>query len=205
MLQIQNIGEYFISMSTSYMGGQGRPLYIKLRSGTVTFIQQAELSNWPGGAKQNLADYVQKGQLRVNEAVCVHNVVDEGHTLPPQGAFDEASAITSILAFADVYNAHVLNDSIHTAKDPGNAILGPAPTDVATLLVYITAAQGKFNAHIAAGVHPNADILNAVSAAHIDLPTAIDAIKEFYGRFDGHKKQLSAGGPVLSPGAIIAY
>jgi len=205
MLQIRNIGDYFISFSTSYTGAQGRPLYIKLKSGEVAFIMQEELRNWPSGVKQNVADYVQKGQLLVNEAICVHVVNDEGHIPTEFAAFDEPSAISTMMGFVEAYNEHVLSEAVHTAQDAGNMITGATPTDLATLLLYITAAQGQFNAHIAAGVHPNADVLNAVSTLHTDLPTAIAAIKEFYGRFSGHKKQFSAGGPILNPGAIIAY
>jgi hypothetical protein len=209
MLQIQNISDYLVSFAASYQGGQGRPLYVKLGPGEHTLITQAELANWPMGTKQNLASYVQRALLRVNEATCSHTAIDKGHLLPEFDVFNLETALDRAALVKSVINEHMLDPALHTAADTANLITVADPTDLATLITFftsaLTGATAQFNAHIGNAVHPVADISNTVAIVPTDLDSSILALRELEGRFGGHKRELPAGGTVLSPPAIIAY
>jgi hypothetical protein len=215
MLQIRNVADFPVMVSTSYTGGQGRPLYIKLGPGEHKLVGQQEVGKWPLGAKENLAESMQMGHLLVNELVAVHSPKDDGHVLPEFTACNLGSAILTAAGewsnvtgktdgWSDVYNAHVLNQAVHSAADTANMMTLARPTDLTTLIAYVTAMKAKFNAHIGAGVHATADTANTIGApVPADLPTCIASLRQLYGRFDAHKKQFSAGGPWLTPDAVI--
>jgi len=206
MLQIQNVGNSLISFSTSYLGAQGRPLYIKLQPEAWTTILQNELKNWPPGAKQNLASYVQKGQLTVRPLTICHVVNDEGNIPPEFGAFDLPSALRTASDLKTIFNDHLLSVAVHSAQDTANLMTTADPIDLPTLIAFIGNFQIDFNAHILVGAaHPNPDIVNGVVVVAADLPTSILALKELYGRFDAHKRHTLSIGTPLNPPAIITY
>ena len=219
MLQIRNTADFPVMVSSSYTGAQGRPLYVKLGPGENKLVGHEEINKWPTGAKENLAEQVQMGHLAVNELTAVHVPKDDGHVLPEFVACNLGSTILNVAGaswdgvalpptptvdgFVDVYNAHVLAVGVHTAV--GTAYVAPRPTNLATLITYITNLQAAFDAHIAAAPpHANADAVNGTTVVAADLPTCIQALRELYGRFNAHKKQFSAGGAFLTPDAIIA-
>jgi len=226
MLQIRNVADFPVMVSTSYMGGQGRPLYVKVAPGDHALVAQEDLKKWPNGAKENLAESMKMGHLVVNELEAVHYPKDDGHKLPEYIACTLGSAILNIAGsapwnigvstppppptvagFAQVYEAHVLNAGVHNAPDAANIVpvATPYPTDLPSLIVYVVAVQTAYDAHIAAAVHANADTFNATSVVPADLPTSIQAIEELYGLFNAHKKQFSAPGALLTPNQVIAY
>jgi hypothetical protein len=216
MLQIRNVADFPVLVSTSYMGGQGRPLYIKLGPGEHKLVGQEEVGKWPNGAKENLAESMQMGHLVVNELTAVHSPKDDGHVLPEFSACNLGSAIVTAAGtwsnvtgrtegWSDVYNAHVLNQAVHSAPDTANMMTLARPTDLTTLVAYVTAMKAKFNAHIGAGVHANADTVNTIGLpVPADLPTCIESLGQLYGRFNVHKKQFSASGAWLTPDDVIA-
>ncbi len=217
MLQVRNVADFPVMVSTSFMGGQGRPLYIKLQPGEHKLIGQEELKKWPEGSKENLAESMQMGHLLVNELVAVHTPKDDGHVLPKLTACNLGSALIASAGewsnvtgktdgWSDIYNAHILNRAVHSAADSANEMILARPTDLATLVAYVVVMKTKFNAHIGAGVHATADGENTIGLpVPADLPTCIQSLRQLYGRFDAHKKQFSAGGAWLTPDAIIAY
>jgi len=202
-------------VSTSYLGGQGRPIYVKVLPGEFKMVGQEAVKKWPNGAKENLADSMQMGHLLVNEITAVHYPKDDGHPLPPfisctlgsaiLNVAGEWSAITGKTAgWVDPYNAHVLNPAIHTA--PGADVITLArPTDLPTLIVYLTAIQATFNAHLLDAIHATADAKNTLGAVPTDLPTCIAFIRQLYTKFTAHKKEYSANGAFLTPTSLIAY
>ena len=216
MLQIRNVADFPVMVSTSYNGGQGRPLYIKLQPGEHKLVGQEEVGKWPLGSKENLAESMQMGHLLVNELTAVHSPKDDGHLLPDFIACNLGSAIIAAAGewstvtgktdgWSDIYNAHVLNRAVHSAPDTANMMTLARPTDLATLVIYVIAMKAKFNAHIGAGVHATADTVNTVGLpVPIDLPTCLLSLRQLYGRFDVHKKQFSASGAWLTPDAVIA-
>jgi hypothetical protein len=222
MLKIRNVADFPVMVSTSYMGGQGRPIYVKIPPGGHRLIGQEAVKKWPNGAKENLAESMQMGHLLVNEVTAVHSPKDDGHVLPEFIACNLGSAILNaagqrwdgvsplppppkIKGFVDVYNEHVLNAAVHTA--PGtNVVTAAAPTDLATLIVYLTAVKAAFDAHLAAAPpHATADGKNVLGAAPTDLPTCIAFITQLYQKFNAHKNEYSANGAFLTPDAVIAY
>jgi len=220
MLQIRNVADFPVLVSTSYMGGQGRPIYIKLQPGENKLVGQQEVGKWPSGAKENLAESMQMGHLVVNELTAVHYPKDDGHVLPEFVACNLGSAILTVAGagwdgvtmppqetvtgFVDVYNAHAVNVGPHSAADLANVWPStPRPTDLPSLILYVVGLQAAYDAHIIAAVHANADVFNATTVVPADLPTCIQAIRELYGLFDAHKQQFAAGGPWLTPNDVI--
>jgi hypothetical protein len=208
MIQIRNIATYRVGVGSSYMGGQGRPLYIGLGPNDSVKMSQEELKKWPNGAKEDLASYVQRGLLQVSTFNNVHIVDDKGHKLPTYTACNLGSAIEIAVGFRDVYNAHVVNRGVHSTADTGNVDITAVPTNLATLTAFITAVQGAYDTHLTqAGVHPNNDVLNATTVVPDGtLVVNLDALRELYGLFDMHKRQgIATGAAVLNPNQIIAY
>jgi len=217
MLQIRNVTDFPVLVSTSYTGGQGRPLYIKLKAGEHKLVGQQEVAKWPLGSKENLAESMQMGHLVVNALTAVHSPKDDGHILPEFTACNLGSAIITAAGewsnitgktegWSDVYNAHIINQAVHLTADATNNMTMARPTNQATLNAYVAAMKVKFNAHIGmVGVHANADVVNVIGAPiPVDLPTCIVSLRQLYARFNAHKKQFSAGGAFLTPDAVIA-
>ena len=216
MLKITNVADFPVMVSTSYVGGQGRPIYVKVQPGKFTLVGQDAVKKWPNGSKENLAESIQMGHLQVNEIVAVHAPKDDGHPLPPFVACTLGSAILNVAGqwsnttgktdgWVDAYNKHVVNPAVHTA--PGtNTVTVPRPTDLPTLIAYLTTIRTAFNNHIS-GVppHATADAKNTLGALPIDLPTCIAFIRQLYVKFNAHKKEYSANGAYLTPDAMIAY
>ncbi len=214
MLKIQNVTDFPVMVSTSFMGGQGRPLYAKVQPGEFKLVGQEAVKKWPNGAKENLAQSMQMGHLLVNTITAVHAPKDDGHPLPPFIACTLGSAILNAAGewsnvtgktdgWVDAYNAHVLTAAVHTAQGTDVVTLA-RPTDLTSLIVYLTAVKAAFDAHIGDAIHVTADIKNALGAAPTDLPTCITFIRQMYVKFNAHKKEFSASGAFLTPDAVVA-
>ncbi len=213
MLQILNIDQHLISLSSSYLGGQGRPLYIKVAPGKQSSMTKKELANWPTGAKENLASYVQASQLQVNEMDSYHVVSDAspmpplelGKVVPPQTEVDGYIELAKVLR--DAYNVHC-SSGVHTAPDVVNNMTALDPTNAATLYTFLTAFRTKYNAHIAATAPPHviADVTTTlVKPIPTSLPTSAYLMKEIHGSLAAHKILWKDGSKSLTPNEIIAY
>lgn len=209
MIKIQNISDYKIGISSSYVGTQGRPLYIGLAPSLHVEMTQEELKKWGTGAKEDLASYVQRGQLIVTTMVAVHIVDDLGNVPAPFGAFDLPSACNTADDIRNAYNKHLLSLAVHGAQDLANPEVLAEPTTLPLLTAFIASFQANYTAHIALGAatHTVADAWNPlVPAPTGTLDQDIAALRELYGRFGGHKRQSnSAGTTILDPNSIIAY
>jgi hypothetical protein len=209
MIKVQNISPYKIGISSSYVGTQGRPLYIGLEPSLHMQMTQEELKKWGNGAKADLASYVQRGQLLVTTMTAVHVVDDLGNVPAPFGAFDLQSAYDTADDLRNVYNTHLLSLAVHGAQDLANPETLAKPGSLALLTAFITSFQGNYTAHIALGAatHTVADSWNPLVPAPVGtLDQNIAALRELYGRFSGHKKQSNpAGTTTLNPNDIITY
>lgn len=205
MIEIRNVSPYRIGVSSSYMGAQGRPLYIGINPGEAKQITQEELKKWGGGSKADLASYMQRGEVTVVELTNVHIVDDLGHTPAPFGAFDLPSALITADDIRNAYNAHIVSLAVHNLADTGNLENSLAPVDLATLTLFIGSLQTKYNLHrTSAGIHPNNDIINATTLVGGTLPLNIAALKQLHGLVGKHKKQSTAG-VTKNPNQIINY
>lgn len=225
MLQILNIGPNLVSLSSSYIGGQGRPLYIKLAPREQSSMTQAELANWPVGAKENLASYVQASQLQVNEMNSYHVVSDVspmpplelGKVNPPQvypnsktpsaGETEVDGYIKLAVSLRDAYNVHCAS-GVHTAPDTVNNMTAADPTDAATLYSFLTTFKTKYNTHIAATAPPHVisdTTTTLVSPNPTTLATSADLMVEIHKALSVHKILWQDGSKSLTPNEIIAY
>ena len=209
MIKIQNISPHRVGISSSYTGTQGRPLYIGLGPWLHMEMTQEELKKWGAGAKADLASYVQRGELLVTTMTAVHVVDDLGNVPAPFGAFDLQSSYDTADDLRNVYNAHLLSLAVHGAQDLANPEVLVKPTSLGLLTAFLTSFQGNYTAHIALGAatHTIADTWNPLAPAPVGtLDQNMQALRELYGLFGGHKKQSnSAGTTTLNPNDIITY
>jgi len=207
MLQIQNIGQYGVSVKTSDGGGAGRPNVLKLRPNQLTFMMQQELKSWPTGAKEDLSRYVQMGTLVIKELDGVHNGPDKTAKLDFY-AEDLGSAILFGIAFQASYNVHVESEVFHTPAGT-NLSTAAAPTDLATLITLVTDLRTVFNTHVAAAPpHANADTQFAAgTGALVTVDDCVAALRDLNNVLDGHREALvpNAAPTVLTPAQIITY
>jgi hypothetical protein len=216
MLKITNVADFPVMVSTSYMGGQGRPIFVKVKPGAFRLVGQEAVKKWPNGAKENLAESMQMGHLLIQEVTAVHSPKDDGHLPPPFIACTLGSAILNAAGewstttgktdgWVDAYNAHVKNSAVHTAIGT-DVVTAARPTDLPTLVAYLATIKSAFDAHIATTpLHATADGKNTLGAAPTDLPTCIAFIRQLYNKFAAHKKEYSVSGSFLTPDAVIAY
>ena len=209
MLQVSNISPtYRVSVLTGDAGGQNRPAVINLGPGDTQYMMQSDLSNWSMGPRQDLAQYIQMGTIRLLELDSAHHGIDLGNK-PVFTATDNdlEATLNTAISFRIMYNGH-LASSVHTTPDITNVSVLADPTDLAELLVFIADLQAKYALHIPlAGAHPNPDLVNVlVPVVASDLPTSILALREIFGMFSLHKKRMvTAGTAPLTPNAVIAY
>lgn len=205
MLEIRNISSYCVGISSSYMGAQGRPLYIKLNPGQNKQITQEELKKWGSGSKSDLASYMQRGQIEVVELTAVHIVDDLGHAPAPFGAFDLPSACNTADDIRNAYNKHIISLAVHSISDAGNLETTAKPASLVALTLFIGSLQANYNAHrVSAGVHPNNDVLNPTTLIPGTLVQNIAALQEIYSLFKMHKLQ-SISGIILNTNQVINY
>jgi len=205
MIQIRNISTYKVGLSSSYIGVQGRPLYIGLGPTDISIFSNEELKHWGDGAKADLASYVQRGQLQVDELTDVHVVYDLRHAPQTFGAFDLISACDTADELRLVYNEHIASLAFHSTADVANPEILAKPTTLPLLTAFIVSFQGNYNAHrTQVGVHVNNDVVNIAAAATGTITQNIQALREMYGLFNKHRKQSTAG-VTLTPTAIITY
>jgi hypothetical protein len=207
MIVVRNISSYRVGISSSYNGAHGRPLYLNLGPNDSKRMNGAYLKDWGPGAKEALASYAQNGTIQVDELPSVHEAEDLAHEVPTFYPVDLNAVNLYADALRDVYNAHIIDESFHTAADTLNAEILAAPTDLLTLTAFIVSFQGNFNAHIVlATAHPNPDTVNGVVALTGTLPQNIAALQELTYRFSMHKRQgLPAGAVTLTVPQIINY
>lgn len=210
MLQIQNIGQYGVSVKTWDGGGSGRPNVLHLRPNEMAFMMQQELKSWPTGAKEDLSRYVQMGTLVVKEVDGVHNGPDKSAKLDFY-ADDLGSAILFGVAFQQSYNKHVESAVFHTAPVPAHRSTAAVPTDLATLITLITNLRTVYTVHgAAAPPHVNADtqfICAPAAPAPVTEQDCIVALRDLNNILDGHREALvpAAAPTVLLPAQIITY
>jgi hypothetical protein len=205
MIQIRNLSSYRIGVASSYIGVQGRPLYVGLGPSDLAVIMNEELRHWGDGAKADLASYVQRGHLQVDDLTDVHVTYDLRYAPATFGAFDLPSACDTADEIRNVYNEHIASLAFHTIADVANPELTAKPATLVQLTAFIVSFQANYNAHrTQAGVHPNNDVVNVAAAPTGTLLQDIAALRELYGLFNKHRKQ-SVAGTTLTPVAIITY
>ena len=206
MLEIQNICSYRVSVMTGDSGGSNRPAVINLGPGGRMMMMKEELRAWTAGPRQDLSRYVQMSALRITELDSVHVGKDMAKD-PEYTALNLDSTINTAIAFKDAWNLHA-KSGVHIAEDTTNVMVLADPTDLTTLIAYITAQQGYYTAHIPSVVfHSNADAVNVLAlGAPTDLPTSIAALTELFAKFEKHKREVTGAGTApLTPTQILTY
>jgi len=208
MLEIRNICSYRVSVMTGDSGGSNRPNVINLGPGEHQLMMQDELTAWTKSSKQSLAKYVEMSTLRVKELTSVH----VGQDMASDPAFtvinlDLDSTINTAISFRDAWNLH-LKSGVHITEDLTNNMVLADPTDLVTLIAFLTAQRAFYIAHIPSVVfHSVADAVNTLTAViPIDLATCNVLLVDLFAKFEKHKKQaVDALTAPLTPVAILTY
>jgi len=218
MLQFRNVtrgttNERKVVINTKFSGSSGYPMYFTLVPGAHIEVPKQYVIDWHESVKQNIAEYMMHGIIRVYDLNASHLYLDKGNVcdypydylLPAaQGlALEHAMQVADSLNTA--INAHIFSLAVHNAA-AGAVIAAAVPTDLATLLVWLAAAQITYPAHIADGAaHPNVDIVNVLApVVAIDLPTAVEALQELHRAYAGHKLWV-VGTAEVAASTIAAY
>lgn len=217
MIQVTNIttGYRFGISTKSNAGSIGVPGLLDLEPGGSTFFPRRALHDFSAYVKEQLAELVANGIVRVYEVDSVHLYQDKDHAL----AYDNDDLVlapapdalaTALLAAADFtvkYNQHVTDLVFHTA--PTAAIGAANPTDLPSLLIWLAAVQPIYAAHIAAAAaHPTVDTWSTLLPAivPVGLPTAVTAMQQLIRMYGHHKTCIDlASAALLDIPAIMTY
>jgi len=202
MIQFRNISkgrpnQARISTRTGFQdSGGAMPNYIDLAPGEELIVPRRSLADWLSGAKQHLAEFMAHGLLKVYEIPSVHLYQDKGHNAEYDldylidAKFGDL-ALTHANNMATSLNTemqlHFSDIAVHNAA--AGALSAAAPTNLATLILWITDAQTEYPIHRAsAAAHPNVDTTNTLAlGAPADLATCIAALRELWTAYHSHK------------------
>ena len=219
MIQISNVTKGTtqprgLSFGTKFAGTSGYALYISLMPGESITVHNQNMHDWHPAVKQYLVEYVVHGIAKVYNLNSTHRYQDKGNAcdyaydylLPAAQPLALEHALTVAVSLNTVMDTHFVNLAVH---DAATAVIGVAvPTTLATLLVWIAAAQTALdvNHRLSVLAHPNLDIVNVlVPVVAIDLPTAIQALQEIHTCYHAHKEWLLAAATELHADAILAF
>jgi len=110
-------------------------------------------------------------------------------------------------SFHEELNAHFADVGVHHAAVPAAGIVGNAPTDLATLLVWIGLAQTAYETNHRASLvaHPFADGVNTLTpVVAADLDTSVQALQELHRAYHEHKRWYTGNARLDVPG-IATY
>jgi len=199
MIQIRNISRTTglnrgASINTKFGGEAGYPLRLDLTPGEHIEFPQQNMVDWHPAVKQFLAEYVANGILKVYTLEAAHRYKDKGNN--PIYDYDHlidgpALALTHALEMADTLhtqmNFHMADLAVHDSAV--GAIAGVAPTTLATLLVWLAAAEVAYNTNhrVSALAHNHPDAENAFVSAAVTLATAVTDLRSLYSAYQSHK------------------
>lgn len=220
MLQIRNISigkpsETRVAERTNWGAGTAAfPLFFDLSPGQTLEVPQTSVHAWDPGVKQWLAEYMAHNILAVYEVTTSHLYQDKGndpvysvdHLIDAK--FDPLAtthAIEIATTLHTAMNDHFENTRAHNAA---TTLIGAAvPTDLATLITWITEAQTRYDTdhRPAIAAHPVIDLVNTLAlGAPATLAQCIAALRELYIAYDNHKTWF-VGGTELDIEAVLAY
>jgi len=201
MLEIRNITrgtttEREIAFTTRSSGYVGYPNYVDLLPGATLVLAKQNLRDWQPGVKQELAQYVAHGFLEVTALDSSHLFEDLGHNcdfgyddiLPATDGLALTRALEVAVSLDTAINGHVASTAVHNAATAAIAVA--APTDLASLLLWIAAAQTAYDTthRPSVAAHPHVDANNIfVPVVAADLATAIAALRELITAYTAHK------------------
>lgn len=219
MIQIHNVTKGTtkprgMTFGTSFHGTKGYPLHVTLMPGENITIHNLHLHEWHPAVKQYLTEYVAHGIAKVYSLNSTHVYQDKGndcdyaldYLLPAAQALALEHALQVAVSLHTVMNAHFTNLAVHNAATA--VIAAAVPTTLATLLVWIAAAQTAYDTVHRPDIpaHPHIEAVNAlVPVVAIDLPTSIQALQELYTRYHAHKEWLDQTATELTADAILAF
>lgn len=223
MITIHNIskGQQFQQTAALRTGhtdsGSAMPMYLAIEPGEFVKVPNQSLVDWLAGTKQRLAEYMVEGILTVSTMNSTHIYQDKDHNClygldylvdAKFGELAQDHAIAVAGSLHTELNGH-FNSIVHH-NDVVGAIGGAAPTDLATLIVWIGTAQTQYAAHRlsvggAPAAHPFADIVNTLTpVVAADWPTCIQALQELHRAYHSHKEWTLAT-TQISANAVLAY
>lgn len=205
MIRIINISkrrpnEAHVPMRTNWGAGTAAfPILVDLAPGKYIDVPAQSVNDWDPGVKQWLAEYVVQGLLKVFNISSLHLYQDKNHNaeydydyliearmgdLALNHAIDVATSLNTEMQL------HFDNLSVHGGAV--GTLTAAVPTNLATLIAWITDAQTQHAAHLASAVaHTIADTWNPLAlGAPTDLATSIAALQELYRRYHSHKSWL---------------
>ena len=217
MIQIRNITRdtglnRTISINTKFGGEAAYPLRIDLAPGDHVEIPQQNVIDWHTSIKQFLGEYVASGILKMYTIDSAHLYQDKGNN--PIYDYDHlidapaTLALTHALEMASTLhtqmNYHMAGVAVHNGAV--GAIAGVAPTDLATLLVWLAAAEVAYNTNhrVSALAHDHPDTENAFVSAAVGLPTAVTDLRNLYSAYQSHKGWFTTAVELDVP-AILTY
>ncbi len=206
MIRIRNISkgrpdEARIAMRTNWGAGTAAfPVLVDLGPGVEVDIPAQALNDWDPGVKQWLAEYVAQGMVKVYNIESKHDYQDRGHNAiydldylidAKFGPLAQEHALAMAGTLNTEMELHHLDIAVHGSV-VGNITVA-APTNLATMLLWIADAQTEYALHIASGVaHTTADTDNTlVPVVASNWPTSIAALQELHRAYHSHKTWLT--------------
>jgi hypothetical protein len=217
MIRIENISkgnanEALVGVSTKYGRTTNQPLMIKLSPGSFIDMPRLSFHQFHYAVKEHIAEYVAHAILRVLELSSSHKYQDKGNksqytndyiiATPDELALSHALEVAVDLDAA--MNFHYSSQMWHTASTAAIAVV--APTNLATLLLWIAAAQTAYTAHrTSAAAHPFIDTNNVLAlGAPANLAQAVLALRELHGAYESHRVWITNSVELDIPG-VLAY
>lgn len=219
MIQIRNVtagtsNPVGMALGTKYASTPGYPAYIKLMPGQHIIFHDQALRDWHPVIKQHLVEYMAHGVVKVYAMDSTHIYQDKGsasqYDISAILNADQQHALEAALLVAvdlhAVMNRHFTNLAVHNAVTA--EIAAPVPTDLASLLVWLVAAQTAYDGvhRPAVGAHPNLDIVNTpTTVVPINITTAVAALRELYTLYHNHKSWLIQTANELDATAVLTF
>jgi hypothetical protein len=215
MLRISNVSaNQRFSFPARAIGMASTPGFIDLAANQSMVLPRLTVHEWLASSKQALAEMVAAGVAQVGEIDPVHLYQDKGHLLQygydyllvENSAVGLSRAIEVATDYAVKFNQHVNQLAVHTAGSIN--ITAATPTNLATLITWVTDAQIQYAAHsVAAAAHPTPDTWNTLAlGVPGTLLQCIAALQELHAGYTFHKTWIDEGSFVaLNIPGILTY
>lgn len=223
MILIQNVSkgtafEQTASVRTGYQdSGGGMPMFLAIPPGENVCVPDESFKDWLPGVKQWIGEYMATGVLKVYTIDSPHLYQDKGHDCiygydylidVKLGTIAETHALNMATALDTVLKLHFASLAVHGGAH--GAITAALPTDLTTLIAWVTDVQTEYAVHIAStgvppAAHPNAPVNALALGAPTTWATCIAALQEIHRVYHTHKEWTLVPGTEQDVNTIIAY
>lgn len=180
--------------------GGAMPMFLAIGPGKSVRIPNQSFADWLPGVKQKIGEYMARGILKVFTMNSVHVYQDKGHEAIygydylidyKFGPLAETHALNMAAALDTVLKLHFASLAVHGGAV--GAMTAALPTDLTTLIAWVTDAQTEYGVHVAStgvppAAHPNAPVNTLALGAPTTWPTCIAAMQEIHRVYHAHKE-----------------